>query len=84
MKQIEKKIWDNDMKVRYQKNNDKTSYNDENLKINISNLLDNFQRARYYQTVKNLEKFIFAILNREKKEHMILLNLQVNKNQKRQ
>ena len=41
-----KKIWDSDMEVQYQKNNDKThynNYNNENLKINISNLPDNYK-----------------------------------------
>ena len=38
-----KKIWDSDMEVQYQKNNDKSHYNNENnLKVNISNLPENY------------------------------------------
>ena len=39
-----KKIWGSDMEVHYQKNNDKyhNSNNDNNLKVNISNLPDKF------------------------------------------
>ena len=37
-----KKIWDSDMEVQYQKNNDKHNNNENNLKINISNLPDNY------------------------------------------
>ena len=36
-----KKIWDSDMEVQYQKNNDKTHHND-NTKINISNLPEKY------------------------------------------
>ena len=39
-----KKIWDSNMEVQYQKNNDKyhNTNNDNNLKVNISNLPDKF------------------------------------------
>ena len=50
-----KKIWDSDMEVQYQKNNDKAHYNNnENLKINISNLPDNFQEQ---DIIKLCEEF---------------------------
>ena len=50
-----KKIWDSDMEVQYQKNNDKVHYNNnENLKINISNLPDNYQEQ---DIIKLCEEF---------------------------
>ena len=50
-----KKIWGSDMEVQYQKNNDKAHYNNnENLKINISNLPDNFQEQ---DIIKLCEEF---------------------------
>ena len=48
-----KKKRDSDMEVQYQKNNEKTHYNNENLKINISNLPDNFQEQIISKNLEN-------------------------------
>lgn len=48
-----KKIWDSDMEVQYQKNNDKTHHND-NTKINISNLPEKYTEQ---EIIKLCEEF---------------------------
>ena len=63
-----KKIWDSEMEVQYQKNNDKYhNNNDNNLKINISNLPDKFTDEDLTKLCEEFGKIQICNINKGQK-----------------
>ena len=70
-----KKIWDSDMEVQYQKNNDKyhNTNNDNNLKVKISNLPDKFSNEDLTKLCEEFGKIqIISINNGQKGKYAVV------------
>ena len=70
-----KKIWDSDMEVQYQKNTDKShNTNDNNLKINIVNLPENYTDQDLTKLCEEFGKIHICNYNRKGKSAIVKFN----------
>ena len=70
-----KKIWDSDMEVQYQKNTDKShNINDNNLKINIVNLPENYTDQDLTKLCEEFGKIHICNYNRKGKSAIVKFN----------
>ena len=70
-----KKIWDSDMEVQYQKNSDKShNTNDNNLKINIVNLPENYTDQDLTKLCEEFGKIHICNYNRKGKSAIVKFN----------
>ena len=71
-----KKIWDSEMEVHYQKNTDKSynNYNDNNLKINIVNLPENYTDQDITKLCEEFGKVHICNINKKGKSAIVKFN----------
>ena len=70
-----KKIWDSDMEVQYQKNTDKShNINDNNLKINIVNLPENYTDQDLTKLCEEFGKIHICNYNKKGKSAIVKFN----------